>query len=1404
MRGIIDELRETELESLRSEVKAGRARHYLKSLDERGAAQVLIRQQYSGRYLFELLQNANDAAAESGRGGQVRFQLTDEALLVADNGVGFQREHIEAICTLGRSSKSAAKSIGYKGLGFKSVGEITDRPQVVSGQVSFEFDANRALESVLDIAGRLESQQRIPTYAFPFVVDPEGLGSDEGAVNLLRELGFTTVMRFPFRKDVHRAVVAQQLKDSIQPSLMLFLRSVEQLEVSGTEADFSSTVVREPDGPAERVLLETDGRVTEWLVHARQIAVDPEWITDMEAAWKNVKEVSVAIATPLDDSSLPSSEHTFPLHVYFPTVEKSAFPVIMHADWALQLDRTQLSTAPESRRYNHELTTQLVSLLSEVVAPDLALRYPGTSAAPRALTPQGAPTGAGTVVFDACVQALRNVRFLPTQNGAVCSPAEAKLLPKTVPSPTGAHTFCDLADTPALLAAEVEEESAVREFLAQVMKTPALTDMYVMGRLRPPAQPDITDYYNFLLAWDNSVGRHNFVRLLRDVKCISTNAGDVVSPSSRVFFRRKSEAIEISAELPLPIARVPDLDGLEDLLRQAGVRDFEWRQLVTDFLVPMLKEPNLVGDMRTRALDGVRSYFLSQRRGDSQVQLAVASVLLPCRDQPGGTCELRRADATYFGKDWAPNSAAEDIYGSFGVAEFLDVCLPDTNDAANAEREFYEFLGVISHPRILTANPDNHAVKSTFERNLHPHYSHAFWQRWWADKNTVTARECPQGHPQSQQIKLSHVLDRFVELVDRGDYRDLSLLWNEIARNWGKYYEPFVESVFHCRASQHSGERDRSAPSIFAFALRNARWIPSSLDGEWLLSPPGSTWRLATGLTRYVRRLVPIIGADLVRGSGLGLAEYLGVTDGARPGLGSLIDLLQRLADDYAEETLIPTDVVNASRWALNALNDVLGEHPDAPVADVPLLSRQGPSLVFRTRPVVATDPHIREAWSAELPVLESEQEVARVVAYFGLVKLDDHVQVAPEDFGVRPDLQPLVEQAFREAAPWLLALIRSKRPTSEDAFVRRMQRLDFSVCDHLVLRYEYDGQSKQRTEAVAFIATRSTELSGAASRTFGTAHLEIDPERNAPYWYDFGSELAKYLQLEAYGDAFSAILGAGPAERRRFLSSRQIDEMEVEKAREILRTSWLMPANTDDLVDLERYSLPRALSGGDAPAGDPQTENPLNVAPVGPFTSQFGASKLPSEISVAAPPAKELKLEALEVLDGRPASLPTPDSVSREWNSSTRPGSASVVLISETERVAIGRRGEEAALAAEKNRVRMQGLDDSIVRWHSDTNPTAPYDIVSQDEDGIAVYIEVKSTTDSNQASPFYISQAELLEAIRLGSQYVVYRVTSVDSDTPVVMRYRDPVKLVSEGKAALQLSSARMWFGVEEATQG
>src|SRR5437870_3361338 len=114
---LIEKLRADELDSIRNNVEAGLREQILKSLDERGGAQDVIRQQYSGRYPFELLQNANDAAADRKGGGGAAFVLTDSALLCADQGSGFGSRQIRAICRLGRSSKDPRKSIGYKGWG---------------------------------------------------------------------------------------------------------------------------------------------------------------------------------------------------------------------------------------------------------------------------------------------------------------------------------------------------------------------------------------------------------------------------------------------------------------------------------------------------------------------------------------------------------------------------------------------------------------------------------------------------------------------------------------------------------------------------------------------------------------------------------------------------------------------------------------------------------------------------------------------------------------------------------------------------------------------------------------------------------------------------------------------------------------------------------------------------------------------------------------------------------------------------------------------------------------------------------------------------------------------------------------------------------------------------------------
>src|SRR5207253_3055627 len=85
----------------------------------------------------ELIQNAFDAHPASCRDGEIailldRIEGEHVVLYVANRGIPFDLTDFEDICTMGRSDKPVAEAIGNKGIGFKSVLEICDYPQIYS------------------------------------------------------------------------------------------------------------------------------------------------------------------------------------------------------------------------------------------------------------------------------------------------------------------------------------------------------------------------------------------------------------------------------------------------------------------------------------------------------------------------------------------------------------------------------------------------------------------------------------------------------------------------------------------------------------------------------------------------------------------------------------------------------------------------------------------------------------------------------------------------------------------------------------------------------------------------------------------------------------------------------------------------------------------------------------------------------------------------------------------------------------------------------------------------------------------------------------------------------------------------------------------------------------------------
>jgi len=65
---------------------------------EHYALEAEIAQNYRGRFVYELLQNADDAMAEGGLDDAVRIVLTNDALLVANSGRPISERDVNSLC----------------------------------------------------------------------------------------------------------------------------------------------------------------------------------------------------------------------------------------------------------------------------------------------------------------------------------------------------------------------------------------------------------------------------------------------------------------------------------------------------------------------------------------------------------------------------------------------------------------------------------------------------------------------------------------------------------------------------------------------------------------------------------------------------------------------------------------------------------------------------------------------------------------------------------------------------------------------------------------------------------------------------------------------------------------------------------------------------------------------------------------------------------------------------------------------------------------------------------------------------------------------------------------------------------------------------------------------------------
>ncbi len=264
----------------------------------------------------ELIQNADDAKDDAGRRAATRitFDVTDDALVVSNDAVFREDdfERLREVASASKRSEAGDRTTGAFGVGFISVYQITDRPEIRSAGRHWTL---RPEEQEID-EGRSENKDTILRLPWAFDESPVRKGLRKPPVDK------SSIDSF-----------AEDLKKKL-PRAILFLKKLDTIEVL-RNGEHITHVKRVTGGNTTKVYC--DGVIQTWQFikgdfcsKASQLKGEfsPTYIEDNRSDC-----VRVAIPdSPLDDgllfATLPTREETeLPFHInadFFPNTDRKS------------------------------------------------------------------------------------------------------------------------------------------------------------------------------------------------------------------------------------------------------------------------------------------------------------------------------------------------------------------------------------------------------------------------------------------------------------------------------------------------------------------------------------------------------------------------------------------------------------------------------------------------------------------------------------------------------------------------------------------------------------------------------------------------------------------------------------------------------------------------------------------------------------------------------------------------------------------------------------------------------------------------------------------------------------------------------------------------------------------------
>lgn len=301
-------------------------------LSDLAGLEAYVSESYNSRSFIELLQNADDAKAT-----KFYVKRSGDFLFVANNGRPFNIKDLESLCRSASSNKVRGTTIGYRGIGFKSVVSFAKEVHLISGDFEITFSKELSKQIV-------PQAPKIPLIRIPHELEKSVKDELADEIRKMQNEGFNTIFIFS-------GVLANQIDEeytSFANTTLLFLNSIQVIKIHLTKKVTANIAVIELNERGRYLRVSTTEAISNWFVCSDSTC-------------------SIAFSMNKDKvERLPKSEAI--IHAFLPTEDSCGLGVVVNGDFSTDPSRRHLIMDDTTIKVISNLTHLYASLLKYALA----------------------------------------------------------------------------------------------------------------------------------------------------------------------------------------------------------------------------------------------------------------------------------------------------------------------------------------------------------------------------------------------------------------------------------------------------------------------------------------------------------------------------------------------------------------------------------------------------------------------------------------------------------------------------------------------------------------------------------------------------------------------------------------------------------------------------------------------------------------------------------------------------------------------------------------------------------------------------------------------------------------------------------------------------------------------------